>query len=180
MINHGLVTAGGFFIVGALAARAAGSERLDDMGGIAFRAPVLAAMFVIIAFATLAMPGSSNFIGEFMILLGVFQTKMVIAIIAFLGVIGAAFYALRLFITSMHNRVGREVASREALPRETVAILPLTLAILALAFIPQFGLERSERSLKAAVAPAAASGGSAESAGRATASISNPSGGSTP
>ena len=47
------------------------------MGGIAFRAPVLAALFLIVALATLAMPGSANFVGEFLILLGVFQAKLV-------------------------------------------------------------------------------------------------------
>ncbi len=53
------------------------------MGGIAFRAPVLASIFLIVALATLAMPGSSNFVGEFLILLGVFKAKLAIAIIAF-------------------------------------------------------------------------------------------------
>jgi NADH-quinone oxidoreductase subunit M len=152
MVNHGLVTAGGFFVVGTLAARCGGSERLEDMGGVAFRAPVLAALFLIIALATLAMPGSSNFIGEFMILLGVFQSKMVIAVLAFLGVVGASFYALRLFIRSMHNRVGAGVGSREVLGTEAVALVPLVLIILALAFFPQFGLSRSQRSVKATVA----------------------------
>src|SRR5436305_4807709 len=83
MLNHGLVTAPLFFIVAALAARAGESEMLRDMGGIAFRAPILASLFLIVAFATLAMPGSSNFIGEFMILLGVFNAKLAIAIVAF-------------------------------------------------------------------------------------------------
>ena len=59
------------------------------MGGIAFRAPVLAAMFLIVALATLAMPGSSNFVGEFLILLGVFRAKLAIAVIAFAGVVMA-------------------------------------------------------------------------------------------
>ena len=45
------------------------------MGGIAFRAPVLAALFLIVALATLAMPGSANFVGEFLILLGVFNVQ---------------------------------------------------------------------------------------------------------
>ena len=57
MVNHGLVTLPLFFIVGLLAARAGGSEDLRDMGGIAFRAPVLASLFLIVALATLAMPG---------------------------------------------------------------------------------------------------------------------------
>ena len=56
------------------------------------------------------MPGSSNFVGEFLILLGVFKAKLVIAIIAFSGVVMASVYALRLFIRAMHNRVGAGVA----------------------------------------------------------------------
>src|SRR5579871_2762807 len=103
MVNHGLVTAPAFFIVAALAARSGGSELLKDMGGIAFRAPVLASLFLVVALATLAMPGSSNFIGEFMILLGVFKSKLAIAIIAYTGVVMASVYALRLFIRAMHN-----------------------------------------------------------------------------
>jgi NADH-quinone oxidoreductase subunit M len=152
MVNHGLVTAPLFFIVAVLAMRAGGSERIRDMGGVAFRAPVLAALFLIVSLATLAMPGSSNFIGEFMILLGVFRSKLAIAVIAFAGVVGAAYYALRLFIGTMHNRVGPRVASREVRFADAAAIVPLVLAILALAFYPQFGLRRSQPTVKAAVA----------------------------
>jgi len=155
MLNHGIVTAAAFFVVAAVAARCGGSESLDDMGGVAFRAPVLASMFLIVAFATLAMPGSSNFIGEFMILLGVFKAKLAISAIAFLGVIGAGYYGLRLFISAMHNRVGPAVASREMVVPEAVAIVPLVALTLVFAFYPQFGLHRSEASVRVALAPTA-------------------------
>jgi NADH-quinone oxidoreductase subunit M len=125
------------------------------MGGIAFRAPVLAALFLITALATLAMPGSSNFIGEFLILLGVFKSKLVIAVIAFTGVVGAAVYALRLFITAMHNRVGPRVGSVEIGLAEFVGIAPIVLVILVFAFYPQFVLKRSESTVRATL-PAAA------------------------
>ncbi len=153
MVNHGLVTAAAFFVVAAIAARCGGSEDLREMGGVAFRAPVLATLFLIVTFATLAMPGSSNFVGEFMILLGTFHAKTAIAVIAFLGVVAAAVYALRLYIISMHNRVGASVRSREIGFAEAVAIVPLVLVILALALYPQFGLKRSQRSLEGAVTP---------------------------
>ena len=68
------------------------------------RAPVLAALFLIVTLATLAMPGSANFIGEFYILIGVFQAKIVYAFVAIVGVVFAAFYAIRLFQRTMHNR----------------------------------------------------------------------------
>jgi NADH-quinone oxidoreductase subunit M len=154
MINHGLVTAPAFFLVAAAAARAGGSEDLRDMGGIAFRAPVLASLFLIVALATLAMPGSSNFAGEFLILLGVFKTKLAISIIAFVGVVGASFYALRLFIRSMHNRAGPRTASREIGLGEAAAIAPLVAVILVFAFYPQFVLRRTQSSLQATVAAA--------------------------
>ncbi len=154
MVNHGLVTAPMFFIVAALAARAGGSEDLRDMGGIAFRAPVLAVLALIVALATLAMPGSSNFIGEFMILLGVFQAKSAVSVIAFIGVVGAAVYALRLFITALHNRTGPKVRLVRSGSRTALAIVPIVLVILVLAVYPQFGLKRSEPSLRATIAPA--------------------------
>jgi NADH-quinone oxidoreductase subunit M len=153
MVNHALVTAPLFFIVAALAARAGGSEKLRDMGGIAFRAPVLASLFLIVSLATLAMPGSSNFVGEFMILLGLFKAKLAFAVLASLGVVGAAVYALRLFIAAMHNRTPATVTSREIGLHEAVAVVPLVLVILVLAFYPQFGLRRSEPSVKATVIP---------------------------
>jgi NADH-quinone oxidoreductase subunit M len=158
MVNHALVTAPLFFIVAALAARAGGSELMRDMGGIAFRAPVLATLFLIVTLATLAMPGSANFIGEFNILLGVFQSNLVIAIIAFIGVVGAAYYALRLFIGSMHNRVGSAVASRDLRPADAAPLVALILLILALAFYPQFGLRRSEPTVRATLQATALQG----------------------
>ncbi len=160
MVNHGLVTAPLFFIVAALAARAGGSEMLRDMGGIAFRAPVLASLFLIVALATLAMPGSANFAGEFLILLGVFQSKLAISVIAFSGVVGAAVYALRVFIGAMHNRVGPRVTSREAGIGDLAAIVPLVGVILVLAFYPQFVLKRTEPSANATIATAQALTGS--------------------
>ncbi|HTP23467.1 MAG TPA: NADH-quinone oxidoreductase subunit M [Solirubrobacteraceae bacterium] len=154
MVNHGLVTAPMFFIVAAAAVRAGGSEDLRDMGGIAFRAPILATLALIVALATLAMPGSSNFIGEFMILLGTFQSKTAVSVIAFLGVVGAAVYALRLLIRAFHNRVGRSVSSREVGIGEAVAIVPVVVVILVLAVYPQFGLKRSEPTLRSTLTPA--------------------------
>jgi NADH-quinone oxidoreductase subunit M len=142
--NHGLVVAPAFFIVALLSARADGSEDIRDMGGLGMRAPVLATFFLIVTFATLAMPGSSNFVGEFLILLGVFQTKLAIALIASTGVVLAAVYALRLYIRTMHNRTGPRVESRELSLRDGLVLVPLVLAILAIAVYPQFALQRSE------------------------------------
>src|SRR5437588_8033294 len=129
MVNHGLVVTPLFFIVAVLARRAGGSEDVRHMGGIAFRAPVLASLFLLVAFATLAMPGSANFVGEFLILLGVFKAKLAIALIAFSGVVAAGVYALRVFIRSMHNRVGPRVRSVDVGLPELAVLAPLVLVI---------------------------------------------------
>jgi NADH-quinone oxidoreductase subunit M len=152
MVNHGLVVAPLLFIIALLAQRAEGSEDIRDMGGIAVRAPVLAAVFLIVALATLAIPGSSNFAGEFLILLGVFKTKLAISIIGFSGVVLASVYALRLFIRSMHNREGPRVSSRDIGLADGVVLAPLIAVILFLALYPQLALHRSESSVKASVA----------------------------
>ena len=142
-VNHGLVVAPAFFIVALLAARAGGSEDVRDMGGLAFRAPVLTTLFLIVALANLAMPGSSNFVGEFLILLGVFNSKIVIAIVAFAGVALASVYTLRLFIRAMHNRLRPGEESHELSLADAVVLVPLVAVILFLAVYPQFVLKRT-------------------------------------
>ncbi|MGZ4201857.1 MAG: complex I subunit 4 family protein [Thermoleophilaceae bacterium] len=146
MVNHGLVVGPLFLIIGYLALRAHGSERLSDMGGMAVRAPVLAALFLIVALATLAMPGSSNFVGELLILFGTFQTKIVYGLVASGGVILAAVYMIRFYQRSMHNPPGANVESRDlALGRELSVLAPLVLVIVALGVYPNFILHRTER-----------------------------------
>jgi NADH-quinone oxidoreductase subunit M len=150
-VNHGLVVAPLFLIVVVLSERAGGSEDIRDMGGIAFRAPVLAALFLIVALATLAMPGSANFVGEFLILLGVFNSKIAISFIASIGVILASVYALRMYIRAMHNRTGPNVTSVDLSLRDALVIAPLVLAIVAFALFPQRALRSGERAVTASV-----------------------------
>jgi NADH-quinone oxidoreductase subunit M len=113
---------------------------------------VLAALFLIVALATLAMPGSANFIGEFYILNGLFQSKIVFAIIAISGVAMSAYYALRLYQGTMHNRKPDGVASREISLRDGVILAPLVLCILGLALYPQLILHRADPSVQKSVA----------------------------
>jgi NADH-quinone oxidoreductase subunit M len=154
MVNHGLVVAPLLLIVALLSARAGGSEDIREMGGIAMRAPVLAAIFLIVALATLAMPGSGNFVGEFLILLGVFNSKLAIAAIAFSGVVMASVYGLRLFIRAMHNRPGPRVQSRDIDLVDAILLVPLVAVILLFAVYPQLALHRSDASVRTAIAPA--------------------------
>jgi NADH-quinone oxidoreductase subunit M len=150
MVQHGLVVAPLFFIIALLVERS-GSEDIREMGGVAFRAPVLSALFLIVALATLAMPGSANFAGEFLILLGLFNTKLVIAIIAFTGVALASVYMLRMFIRAVHNRVGANVKSYDIDLRDAVVLVPLVLVVLAFGVYPQQALDHSEATVERVV-----------------------------
>jgi NADH-quinone oxidoreductase subunit M len=151
MVNHGLVVAPLFIIVAILAERS-GSEDLREMGGMAMRAPVLAALFLIVTLATLAMPGSANFVGELYILNGLFQTKIVFACVAISGVAMSAYYALRLYQRTMHNRKRDSLVSREIGWRDGAVLVPLVLCILGLALYPQLILKRTDRSVSETVA----------------------------
>jgi NADH-quinone oxidoreductase subunit M len=151
MVNHGLVVAPLFFVVALLADRAGGSDDIREMGGIAFRAPVLAALFLVAALANLAMPGSSNFVGEFFILLGLFSTKIVYSIVAFTGVALASVYTLRMFIRTMHNRVAPGAVSHDLTLGDAAVLAPLIACIIALALYPQQAMTDSERTVKAAL-----------------------------
>jgi NADH-quinone oxidoreductase subunit M len=102
------------------------------------------------------MPGSANFMGEFLILLGAFKSKIVISIVAFTGVALASVYMLRAFIRTMHNRVGEKVASREIDAGHAAVLVPLVAVIIALAVYPQLPLDRSEGAAKASIGTAQA------------------------
>jgi NADH-quinone oxidoreductase subunit M len=151
MVNHGLVVAPIFLIIALLWERA-GTEDLREMGGMAMRAPVLAALFLIVTLATLAMPGSANFIGEFYILNGIFQAKIVYAFVASIGIALAAYYALRLYQRTMHNRLPDGVQSREISLRDAAVLAPLVACIVGLALYPGLILTRGEASVTKSVA----------------------------
>jgi NADH-quinone oxidoreductase subunit M len=151
MVNHALVMAPVFLIIAILYERA-GTEDLTKMGGLAKRAPVLAALFLVVTMALLAIPGSSNFIGEFYILNGAFQSKIAFAFIAAVGVALAAFYALRLYQRTMHNELPEGIESREISLTEGLVVAPLVAVIVALALWPGLILDRGEAAVTDAVA----------------------------
>jgi NADH-quinone oxidoreductase subunit M len=151
MVNHGLVVAPLMLIAVLLVARA-GTDDITKMGGLAMRAPVLAALFLIATMALLAMPGSSNFVGEFYILNGIFQEKIVYAFVAAIGIALSAYYALRLYQHAMHNRKPDGIESREVGLLNGGVIAGLVACIVGLALWPGLILHRTERSTSTALA----------------------------
>lgn len=92
MINLGFSTAGLFFMVGFLYNRT-GSADLAAYGGLAHRVPLLATFILILGLASIGLPGTNGFVGEFLILVGAFRAHWALAAVGVIGVIlGAAYF----------------------------------------------------------------------------------------
>ena len=95
MLCHGISTGGLFIIVGLLQERLK-TRDIDLMGGLWSSVPKMGGLAMVFALASLGLPGLGNFVGEFLVLIGVFQKNMAIASIAAIGLVAATIYSLRL------------------------------------------------------------------------------------
>ena len=136
MFNHGFSTAALFIVAGWMASRR-GSSMIADFGGLQRVTPVMAWSFFIAGMSSLALPGLSSFVSEFLVLVGTFTRYPVAAIIATFGIVLAALYILIPVQKALHGPV---TPGNENLPdlnlREKVAIAPVVAVIIALGFYP--------------------------------------------
>jgi NADH-quinone oxidoreductase subunit M len=102
MVNHGIIIAALFLVVGYVEARTGTRDR-HAISGLERRMPWLYALFLVITLAALGMPGTNGFAGEFTILLGAFQASPLLAVLGGVGVVLAAWYMLRLHQGLMHE-----------------------------------------------------------------------------
>jgi NADH-quinone oxidoreductase subunit M len=156
IVSHGLISAAVFLIVGFVEERA-GTRDLDAFGGFAARAPRLQAIMLIAAMALLGLPGLSGFSGEFLILIGSWQTQPVITAISLIAIVLASAYTLRLFQSVMHGpeRVLGERTYGDLRPREILLVAPLLAAIVFFGIWPGWLNDRTPNSVT--VPPPAAS-----------------------
>ncbi|MFM7621109.1 MAG: NADH-quinone oxidoreductase subunit M [Alphaproteobacteria bacterium] len=96
MISHGIVSAGLFMCVGSIYDRLH-TKKISDLGGIALRMPNFAMIAMIFTLASVGLPGTSGFVGEFLAIIGTFKVNKLFAFIASLGVILGAIYMLWLY-----------------------------------------------------------------------------------
>jgi NADH-quinone oxidoreductase subunit M len=138
MVNHGFSTAALFLIAGFLISRR-GSRFIEDFGGVSKVAPLMAGSFFIAGLSSLALPGLSSFVSEFLVLTGTFTRYPIPAVIATIGIILAALYILIMVQRTMTGVPSREVESAisEINFREKMAIAPVLAIIIALGFVPQ-------------------------------------------
>ncbi len=136
MFNHGFSTAALFLVAGWMAARR-GSTTISDFGGLQRVTPIMAWTFFLAGMSSLALPGLSSFVSEFLVLVGTYSRYPVAAIIATFGIVLAALYILIPVQKALH---GPTTAGNENLPdlnlREKIAIAPVMAIIIALGFFP--------------------------------------------
>ena len=137
MITHGLISAALFLLAGAVERRAA-TGSLILLGGMARGRPVLATVLITTGVIALAVPGSSAFAGEFLILNGIFTRGWGWAVAGAVAIVLAAMYMLRLISAVLHRNPGPTVteAALDLRPAEISIIVPLVAVLLALSFWP--------------------------------------------
>lgn len=152
MINHGLSTGALFLLVGMIYDRRH-TRLIDDFGGLAKVMPMFAAFFLIVSLSSIGLPGLNGFVGEFLVLLGAFQTISTFAIIGALGVILAAVYMLWMYQRVMFGEVVHEanLHLKDLTLREVAVLVPVVLVILWIGLYPQPFLKRMEASTRATV-----------------------------
>ena len=136
MFNHGFSTAALFLIGGWMISRR-GSSTIADFGGLQRITPVMAWMFFLAGMSSLALPGLSSFVSEFLVLVGTFTRYPVHAVIATFGIVLAALYILIPVQKALHGPTtpGNENLSDLNL-REKIAIAPIMAIIVVLGFYP--------------------------------------------
>jgi NADH-quinone oxidoreductase subunit M len=131
MVNHGLFLLAGFLITRR------GSVSIDAYGGVQKVAPLLAGTFLVAGLSSLALPGLSSFVSEFLVLVGTFEKYPAAAIIAATSIVLAALYILWLYQRTMTGPVAKSVEGFKDLSRrEIAAVAPLLALIVALGFFP--------------------------------------------
>jgi NADH-quinone oxidoreductase subunit M len=139
MLNHGVSTGALFLIVGFIYERRH-TRQIADFGGLAKQMPVFATMFMIVTFSSIGLPGTNGFVGEFLVLLGAFQSTLRwYAIIATSGVILSAVYMLWMFQRVMFGELNnpKNKVLKDLNAREVCIMLPLIALIFFMGVYPR-------------------------------------------
>src|SRR5881397_4050946 len=145
MINHGISTGALFFLVGMLYERRH-SRMIAAYGGIARVVPLFAAILTFVSLSSIGLPGTNGFVGEFLVLVGAFQTYPVATAVAATGVIVAAAYLLWALQRVIFNPLDKPENEKlpDLTPRELAVLLPLVACIVWIGVYPKPILDRME------------------------------------
>jgi NADH-quinone oxidoreductase subunit M len=147
MFNHGITTGALFMMVGMMYGRTK-TRMIADYGGTARTMPLLAVAFIVLALASAGLPAMSTFVGEFLVLLGSFQTRTYFTMVAMLGVIIAASYMLWLIQRVFFGPVksASEMNPKDLNVREHLLVVPIIVIIIVMGVWPKPWLNKIEKS----------------------------------
>ena len=152
MLNHGISTGALFLIVGMIYERRH-TRLIEDFGGLAKVMPLFSTVFMIVTLSSIGLPLTNGFVGEFLILLGVFKANMVYAIIAATGVILSACYMLWMYQRVIFGKITKK--ENEGLSdlswREKIILLPLVILIFWIGIYPKPLLDRIEPAVSSVI-----------------------------
>jgi len=142
MLSHGIVSSALFLCVGVVYDRMH-SRLIETYGGLVHRMPVYAAVFLVFTMVSIGLPGTGGFVGEFLVLLGIFQVSTWTAALAALGVILGAAYMLWLYRRIIFGDLTKENLKTilDLDRREIVIFTPLILAVLWMGIYPNSFLD---------------------------------------
>jgi len=144
MVNHGLISGTLFLLAGMIEARTATGD-FALLGGMARGRPALATLLMTTGVIALAVPLSTNFAGEFLILTGAFFQAWGWAVVGAVSIVLAAMYMLRLVSGVLHREVGGAIGpeDRDLRPAELAIVVPLVACLLGLSAWPSAISERA-------------------------------------
>lgn len=141
MFSHG-VNVVGFFLCYQMIVIRTGTDIISDLGGIASSAPRFATIFLVIVLANVALPFTNSFVGEFLILLGLFQSNVYIGVIAGLTIILGAVYMLKMYQQVMYGP--QTIATQkfaDLTTGEIMLFVPIIICIFWVGISPSFVLQ---------------------------------------
>lgn len=148
MLSHGVNVIGLFFVLDIIFSRVK-TYKIAELGGIAKEAPKLAIAFLIIVFGTIALPGTNGFIGEFLLLIGVYQYNIWLVVFAGLTIIFGAVYMLRMYQNIMFGKTNDlTVGFADIKGSEQVVLFIICALIIVLGVYPKPILHLSEASVQ--------------------------------
>jgi len=135
MINHGLTTSALFIMVGMIGERI-DSREFGELGGLWGKMPVFSFFFLFFALASMGLPGLNNFVGEILILVGLFQARPLFGILGFGGLIFTVIYILRMVKDTLFGEPKHEHVWVDANAREVVILTVMAAPVLFIGLHP--------------------------------------------